>query len=93
MPLYMYTIAMYVYAMYTIFSIDVCAFYVYCCDVYIDVCFALAIPGSAKSTLDLLVLAVIATTISQQNETAATTEFVEEGEEERGREEEINCTT
>ena len=55
--------------MYTIFSIDVCAFYVYCCDVYIDVCFALAIPGSAKSTLDLLVLAVITAAISQWSKT------------------------
>ena len=86
MPLYMYTIAMNVYAMYTIFSIDVCAFYVYCCDVYIDVCLALAIPGSDKSTLELRMIAVINAAISQQNKTAATTEFMEEGEEERGRE-------
>ena len=93
MPLYMYTIAMYVYAMSTIFSIDMYAFYAYCSDVYYDVCLALAIPGSAKSTLDLLVLAVIAAAISQQNKTATTTEFAGEWEEERGRREEINCTT
>ena len=58
--------------------------YAYCCYDYAnyDACLAPIVLGSAKSTLGLSVLAVIATALSQQIKTASTTKYKEEGKKE-----------
>ena len=65
----------------TFTAVYVYAYYCYDYANY-DACLAPAILGSAKSTLGLSVLAVIATAFSQQIKTASTTEYTEEGKKE-----------